>query len=171
MNKALLVIDLQNDYFEGGAYPLWNTEDILDKVEKAIEKANQNQIPVILIQHVSDSSKGKAAFFNEGTKGVKIHKRILQVAGDAKIVKKAYADSFYETDLEQVLTQLGVTEILLCGMMTQNCITHTALSKSAEKYSVKILQDCCTTVDKMIHIIALRGIATRIPLVNYEDVL
>lgn len=85
MSKALLVIDLQNDYFEGGAYPLWNTEDILNKVEKAIEKANHNQIPVILIQHVSDSSKGKAAFFNEGTKGVEIHPRILQVVGDQRL--------------------------------------------------------------------------------------
>jgi len=50
--------------------------------------------------------------------------------------------------------------------MTQNCVTHTAISKAAEKYSVKILSDCCTTVDQMIHLIALKGVSTRIPLVD-----
>jgi nicotinamidase-related amidase len=47
-------------------------------------------------------------------------------------------------------------------MMTQNCVTHTAISKLAEKYSVKILSDCCTTVSQMIHLIALNGVSTRI---------
>ena len=50
-------------------------------------------------------------------------------------------------------------------MMTQNCVTHTAISKSAEKYNVVILPDCCTTVDEMIHKIALHALSTRVALV------
>jgi len=47
-------------------------------------------------------------------------------------------------------------------MMTQNCVIFTALSKSAEKYKVSILQDCCTSVSETIHQIALRGVGTRL---------
>jgi nicotinamidase-related amidase len=56
-------------------------------------------------------------------------------------------------------------------MMTQNCVTHTAISKSAEKYSVSILSDCCTTVDAMIHNIALHALTTRITLVPLSEAL
>ena len=54
-------------------------------------------------------------------------------------------------------------------MMTQNCITHTAISKSAEKYNVSILTDCCTTVSEMIHKIALNALSTRVGLVSSSD--
>lgn len=171
MKKALLVIDLQNDYFEGGKFPLWNTERTLENVEKAIEKANDKNIPVILIQHIADSSLGIAPFFNEGTHGVEIHPTVLKAAPNAKIVIKKFADSFHKTTLEEVLSEFGVEELLVCGMMTQNCVTHTAISKAAEKYSVKILPDCCTTINEPIHLIALNAVSTRIELTNSEEAL
>lgn len=73
--------------------------------------------------------------------------------------------------LDEVLAKYGVTELLVCGMMTQNCVTHTAISKAAEKYEVSILMDCCTTVDEMIHNIALHAVSTRVPLVTIEQKL
>ena len=121
---------------------------------------------MILVQHVADASKGIAPFFNAGTSGVDIHPRILAAAPDGIIVTKNFADSFHHTTLEQTLAKLGIEELLICGMMTQNCVTHTAISKAAEKYSVKVLSDSCTTVDQMIHRIALSAIATRIAVVE-----
>ena len=56
-------------------------------------------------------------------------------------------------------------------MMTQNCVTHTAISKAAEKYAVTILPDCCTTVDAMIHNIALHAVSTRVRLVPSAEAL
>lgn len=169
--QALIVIDLQNDYFPEGKFPLWNAEPTLANVEAAIGNARARQIPVVLVQHVADATRGIAPFFNEGTPGVAIHPRILAAAPDAAIVTKAFADSFHHTRLEETLSGLGVEELLICGMMTQNCVTHTAISKAAEKYSVKILSDCCTTVDQMIHLIALNAISTRIALVESMAVL
>jgi nicotinamidase-related amidase len=169
MNKALLLIDLQNDYFPGGKFPLWNTAAVLTNIEQAIKAARTKGIPVIHIQHIAKT--GIAPFFNQGTAGAKIHPRLLAAAPDAPIVVKEYADSFVGTKLEEMLSGLGVDELLVCGMMTQNCVTHTAISKSAEKYKVSILPDCCTTVDEMLHNIALHALSTRVALVPAKDAI
>ena len=164
--QTLIVIDLQNDYFPEGKFPLWNTEVTLANTETAIAKARAKNIPVIIVQHVADATKGIAPFFNAGTTGVDIHPRILSAAPDGIIVTKASADSFHNTRLEEILSKLGVEELLVCGMMTQNCVTHTAISKAAEKYSVKNLTDCCTTVSQMIHLIALNAVSTRVAMID-----
>ena len=171
MSKALLVIDLQNDYFPGGAFPLWNTDVVLKNIEHAIEKANSLGVPVIHIQHIANSKQGIAPFFNEGTPGADIHPQILAAAPKAPIVIKEFADSFEKTTLEETLSKLGVTELLVCGMMTQNCVTHTAISKAAEKYKVTILPDCCTTVSEILHLIALHAVSTRVKLVPSSEAL
>ena len=170
-NKALIVIDLQNDYFEGGKFPLWNTDAVLSNIKQAIAKANELNIPVIHVQHVADSSKGMAPFFNEGSTGVAIHDEIMAAAPNAPVVIKHFADSFLHTNLEEVLQELGSEALLICGMMTQNCVTHTAMSDDAKKYQVNVLTDCCTTVDEMIHLIALNAMAPKINLALAADVL
>ena len=169
--KALLIIDLQNDYFPKGKYPLHNTAQILSNIGIAIDKATQQNIPIILIQHIADAAKGIAPFFNAGSLGVQIHPAILNAAASADIVEKRYADSFEQTNLEQVLQRHKITELLITGMMTQNCVTHTAISKAAEKYDVLIMEDCCTTVDEMLHKIALNAVATRVKLQTAEQAL
>ena len=164
MSKALLVIDLQNDYFPGGAFPLWNPEAILEKLEGVILRAQAQGIFVIHVQHVAAPAR-LAPFFKAGTPGAEIHPRILALAPNAPVVVKAFADAFHQTTLEATLENLGVTELLLTGMMTQNCVTHTALSRAAEKYEVSILPDCCTTVSESLHLIALNAVSTRMNLV------
>ena len=63
--QALIVIDLQNDYFPDGKFPLWNAETTLNNVEAAMIKANTREIPVIIVQHIADSKRGIAPLFNE----------------------------------------------------------------------------------------------------------
>ena len=150
---------------------MWNTEAVLQNIERAIEKANAQDIPFVIIQHIANSRLGIAPFFNEGTAGAEIHPRILAAAPTAPIVVKEFADSFERTNLEETLTKLGATELLVCGMMTQNCVTHTAISKAAEKYTVCILVDCCTTVSEILHLIALHAVSTRVKLVPSSEVL
>lgn len=90
-------------------------------------------------------------------------------APDAKVVEKRYADSFEKTELDALLLEEGIENIVLCGMMTQNCITHTALSKAAEKYTSSILSDACTTVDEMVHNIALSALSVRCTFALTQD--
>lgn len=171
MNKALLVIDLQNDYFPCGLFPLGNADLVLENIVQAIARAKAQNIPVILIQHVANSDLGISPFFNKGTPGAEVHPRILAAAPNASIVVKEYADGFERTKLSELLNKFQVNELLICGMMTQNCVTHTAISKSAEKYKVSILADCCTTVSEILHNTALHAVSTRVALVTFRDVL
>ncbi|MDF3002068.1 MAG: isochorismatase hydrolase [Bacillota bacterium] len=171
MSKALLVIDLQNDYFPGGKFPLWNTEKTLKNVLTAIERANHKRIPVIHIQHIADPERGMAPFFNEGTDGASIKPEVLEAAPGSPIVIKHHADGFYQTNLSKVLDGLGVKELILCGMMTQNCVTHTAISKSAEPYSVTMIPECCTTVNEAIHAFAVNAVSTRLKLGRIEEAI
>jgi len=168
-NTALLVIDLQNDYFPGGHYPLWQAEETLQKVQAAMTKAQQQGMPIIFIQHVAKAEKGIAPFFNEGTKGVEVHSALTDLLDSSHLVIKHYADSFEQTNLQSLLSDLHVESILLCGMMTQNCVTHTALSKAAEPYQVSVIAEACTTVDEMIHNIALNGLSSRVSLLSLDQ--
>ena len=166
--RALIVIDIQNDYFPGGNYPLWNAEQTLRNIEDAMGRAQARGVPLVLVQHVA---RGAAPFFNADTPGVDLHPAVQAVLPQAQLVTKGFADSFHETDLEAVLRRLGTEELLLCGMMTQNCVAHTAISKMAERYAVAVLADCCTSVDAMIHAMALRALSTRIAVVSSTECL
>lgn len=169
---ALVIIDIQMDYFPGGLFPLWEPEAALSRTLAAVQRARELGMPVVLVQHVADAAKGPAPFFNEGSAGVALHPELLAAAGpNPLIVIKRFADSFEGTTLEATLSGLGVEALLIGGMMTQNCVAFTAISKAAEKYGVRILPDCCTTVSEMIHRIALSGVSTRVSLVPSEEAL
>lgn len=164
-HPALIVIDLQNDYFPSGAFPLAGIEAAREAAVHAIHQARQRGVPVVHVQHVADPSLGLSPFFNEGTPGVAIHPAVLAAAPEAPVIVKRHADSFLGTTLHDTLQALGVDELVLCGAMTQNCVTHTALSRQAEAYAkVTVLQDACATVTPMLHAIALHALAPRVQL-------
>jgi nicotinamidase-related amidase len=169
MKQALVVIDVQNDYFPGGGFPLWNSGEVLGQVERAIGEARGQGVPVILVQHVVPKVAGPGPFFNEGTEGAALHPRVREMAPDAPVVVKTEADGFRGTQLGELLDRMGVDEILVCGMMTQNCVTHTAISPHAGKYRVKVLGDCCTTVSEVLHFLALHALGARVEVVGMGE--
>ncbi len=171
MKKALLVIDMQYDYMSEGKFPLWEDRACLAEVLDAIDRAKEKEYPVILIQHVADPKLGLAPFFIEGTQGVEILTEVKVRVSEAPVVVKHYADAFYETSLNEILEKLDVEELLVCGMMTQNCVTHTAISnKKSKPYTVSVLKDACTTVSEPIHLIALAALTTWVTLIGNADI-
>ncbi len=166
-DQVLLVIDPQNDYFPEGKYPLWNTGPVLEKMKQAIRTANEKSIPVILVRHEGTES---SPFFNPETLGSEVHPEIQKLAPNAPVITKHFADSFEQTSLSGLLDDLKIKELLLCGMMTQNCITHTALSKAAEPYKISVIKDACTTIDAMIHGIAINALSVRTQLIETAQI-
>ena len=164
---ALIVIDVQNDYFPTGAYPLHDTQAVLERTVQAVRSAQAQGVPVVLVQHVARSSP--SPFFNADTEGVQVHPLLRAAAPDAPVVIKGHADSFLNTTLQDTLRTLGVDTLWLCGMMTHHCVTHTALSPQAQGYAVRVLEDLCTTVDPMIHAIALSALRDRVEVVRSDS--
>lgn len=163
MDTALIIIDVQNDYFPGGAFPLWNAEAVLDATVAAIERARAHGERVVLVRH--ESASADAGFFRPGSPGAQIHPRILAAAPDAPVVVKQFADSFHQTSLGALLAEDGVAGLRIAGMMTQNCVAFTAVSPGAAPYAVSVLSDCTTTVDATIHAFALHALSTRVDVV------
>ena len=122
---ALLMIDPQNDYLAEGKFPLWNMEATLGQMSVAIDRAKEKSMPIYFVQHIAPE---EAPFFQKGSQGADIITTLKHAVPDAKIVQKTYADSFEQTELDRLLKADGIEHLVLCGMMTQNCITHTALS-------------------------------------------
>ena len=165
-HTALILIDLQNDYFPAGAYPLHDSEAVLARTVDAVHRAQAQGVPVVLVQHVA---RGPSPFFNADTDGVQIHPSLRAAAPDAPVVVKGHADSFLNTTLQDTLAARGVDTLWLAGMMTQNCVTHTALSPQAQGYTVCVLDDLCTTIDPMIHAIAISALRDRVKVLPWSD--
>lgn len=156
---ALIVIDVQNEYFDGGAYPQWQAAAVAGRIAQAIGQAKENGWPVIAVQHIAADSN--AALFNPQGQGIAFHPSVAALLQDKPLVVKQQADAFLNTPLEALLRASNVGHIHLCGMMTQNCITHTALSPQAAPWRVHIRADCCTAPTELIHKIALRALGGR----------
>jgi len=165
-SQALIVIDVQNDYFAGGRYPLHQPEVTLAHTLSLMDQAKEKGIPIIHVQHLVSPSLGEGLFFYDDSQGAAIHPEILAAAPDAPIVIKRHADCFERTDLDAQLNALGVERIVLAGMMTHNCVAHTALSPAAARYQPTVVEPACCTVDAIGHALAVdsmqvRGIAMR----------
>ncbi|WP_062268719.1 cysteine hydrolase family protein [Endozoicomonas arenosclerae] len=158
-SPALILIGYQNDYFPGGQFPLWNMEAVLEKALDAIERARKAGIPIILVQQVVGYHSEMVSFFIEGTKGVELHSSITEMVPEAPIVMKGCGDCFQETNLDEILQEHKIDTLYIGGMMTQACVTFSAISKVAQKYDVCVLFDLCTSVGEVVNDLALEDMA------------
>lgn len=143
MKRALLVIDVQNEYFTG-KLPVTYPEDSFQNILKAIDSANENKILVILIQH---SNLGKyAATFKIGTAEHNIHEKVLKKDFDM-IIEKNLPGSFTETELESYLNENNIDTIVISGYMTQMCCDTTARQAMHLGFNVEFLSDATGTLN------------------------
>lgn len=143
-DMALVIIDIQNDYFEGGLNPLYKTESALMNTKRILEIFRGVHLPVLHVQHISQ--KKDASFFIKGTNGANIHPEIVPQHNEAVVIKH-YANSFYETDLDEILTLHNIKKIIVCGMMSHHCVDTTVRSATDFGYEVIVIQDACATKD------------------------
>jgi nicotinamidase-related amidase len=165
MSRALLVIDVQNEYFPGGGLPLHQAEEVEGKIVAAMAEARRAGDRIILVQHISASETG---LFASGSPGSRIRPAIENAAGDAPVVVKRFADAFQETDLKTHLE--GVTSLLICGMMTQNCVVFTAMSRSADGLEITVVEDLCAAPTPVVHAIALSALKSKLPVKSAAEI-
>ena len=143
MKKALLIIDVQNDYFPGGSMELVGSEEAAKNTSDILEKCRKRRIPVIYMQHIADKN---ASFFLPKTKGVEIHSLVKPKRKD-KIFQKKFPNSFRDTKLHKYLKQKKIKELIICGMMTHMCVDTTVRAAYDLGYNCTLIGDACATRD------------------------
>jgi len=144
METALLLIDIQNDYFTGGRNPLVNAEQAADQAARALACFRDKKLPIFHVQHIS--LQDGATFFLPDTDGCKIYQDVLPEQGESVIVKHT-PDGFFQTDLHERLTALRIEQLYVCGMMSHMCIDTSVRAAKRLGYSVCVLEDTCATKD------------------------
>lgn len=141
MNRqALLIIDMQNDYLPGGAFPLPDAAPAVANAVKLLKTFRGKGLPVIHIQH--EAVHEGASFFLPGTHGMGIHEPLTPSADEAVVVKHR-ANSFLGTTLEEVLKEQGIDTLTVCGMMTNNCVDATVRAAVDMGYACTLVHDAC----------------------------
>lgn len=139
-NTALIIVDIQNDYFPGGNFEQEGADDAAKKAAKALAEFRAREMPVIHIRH--ENLRDSARFFLPGSEGAEIHDSVTPMEGE-KVILKNYPNSFRDTDLEQELRSLGVQRVVITGMMTLMCIDATSRAASDLGFEVIVLSDAC----------------------------
>ncbi|MCL1932255.1 MAG: cysteine hydrolase [Candidatus Azobacteroides sp.] len=142
--KALIIIDVQNDYFEGGAHPLIGSLEASINAKTLLKDFRKKSLPVIHIQHFSTGAG--VAFFIPNTKGVEIHENVMPISGE-KVIAKNYPNSFRETDLLDYLKLNDITDLVICGMMTHMCVDATTRAAKDFGFTCVVIGDACATRD------------------------
>ncbi|MES2446343.1 MAG: cysteine hydrolase family protein [Bacteroidota bacterium] len=143
--KALILIDIQNDYFGDGAIELVNPIEASLNAGKVLEHFRANNLPIAHIQHVSANPEVMPIFV-EGTNGVKIHKNVQPLDGE-NVFQKFYPNSFRDTGLLAYLKENDVTEVIITGMMTHMCVDATTRAAFDFGYKCTVIGDACASRD------------------------
>jgi len=141
-DTALLIVDLQNDYFPGGSMELEGAEAACARAGEALAAFRERGWPVVHVRHLS--VRPGATFFVPGTPGAEIHAGVRPAQGEA-VVEKNFPNSFRNTDLAGRLEALGAKHLVVAGMMTHMCVDATVRQAADLGYRVTLLADACAT--------------------------
>lgn len=142
MSTALLIVDIQNDYFPGGAMELVGAEAAGEKAGKLLNAFREKGRPVIHIQHLS--IRPGATFFLPGTRGAEIHASVQPLKRET-LLQKNFPNAFRETPLLERLRKEGIQKLVIAGMMTHMCIDTTTRAASDLGFACSLAHDACAT--------------------------
>ncbi|BCF92774.1 cysteine hydrolase family protein [Paraburkholderia largidicola] len=136
--RALIVIDVQNEYITGNfriEYP--PVASSLPNIAKAIDAANANGVPVVLVKHVLPAD---APIFAEGSVGAELHPDVAGRPHD-RVVTKVLPSTFSSAGFDDWLKEHEVDTLTVIGYMTQNCNDATIREAMHKGYRVEFLPD------------------------------
>lgn len=153
MKQALIIIDIQNEYTQQGNLTIDNCEQVIFEINK-LDVTRYDL--VVSIRHINDSGLFSSP---EATK----YPENFNLNYDYEVIKQ-YADSFQSTNLKSILDAHSITDLQICGFMTQNCVTYTALTALNLDYKVTILSKLCSTIDQTVNNIALKALSSKVTI-------
>ena len=144
MKTALLLIDLQNDYFPNGKMELVGIDTASQNAKSLLEHFRSTSQPIIHIQHIS--TRPTATFFLPDTRGAEIHESVKPIHGET-VIKKNSPNSFQKTDLLKTLQNLNTKKLVIAGAMTHMCIDATTRAAKDLDFECTLIHDACATRD------------------------
>ncbi|RPJ08627.1 MAG: isochorismatase family protein [Spirochaetaceae bacterium] len=166
---ALVLIDLQNDYFPGGRCVLENSLVACQNAKRLLLRFRELGSRIIHIQH--ESNRPDPAFFAPGTDGMKIKSDVAPVQ-DEKVILKHKPSSFIATELQAHLEALGIKKIILAGMQTNVCVKAFVIDPQSKSYDISIIHDALAAATKEIHVNTLPLLARECSrLISTDDLL
>lgn len=144
MPPTLLLIDIQNDYFDGGAMPLVNSQQALSQAHQLLTHWRQHKRPVVHLQHLA--TRPGATFFRPGTPGADIHPTLQPEPGET-VFQKNFPNGFRQTPLLEHLRVLGTESLVIAGMMTHLCVDTTTRAAADLGFACTLVHDACATRD------------------------
>jgi nicotinamidase-related amidase len=142
--SALILIDIQNDYFPDGRNPLVGPEAAAQVARQVLEEFREQHNTIIHVQHIS--LRPSATFFLPGTPGIEFHPLVVPRPGEI-IVQKQHPNSFRETTLLDELRSRNITQLRFCGMMTHMCIDTTVRAACDLGFTCTLVGSATATKD------------------------
>ncbi|MDY7527331.1 MULTISPECIES: cysteine hydrolase family protein [Cryobacterium] len=140
MSTGIVVIDIQKDYFPGGAYPLSGSESAAVVARGVLDSARATGTTVIHFQHIA--TEADATFFVPGTTGVEIYPLVAPVTPERHFTKGS-ANAFVDTGLERLLRAENIDHLVVMGMMSSMCIDATSRAALDLGFAVTIVHNAC----------------------------
>ena len=141
-DTALVIIDIQNDYFAGGAMELEGSDAAAQNASRVLKTFREKQLPVIHVRHTS--VRPGSTFFLPGTKGAEIHASVAPVGGEA-VIEKNFPNAFRNTGLKEMLEKQNIQNLVVAGMMTHMCVDASVRHAADQGFKVTLLGDACAT--------------------------
>ena len=142
MNTALILVDIQQDYFPQGRMELIGPIEASRNAAQLLNHFRKENLPVLHVRHLS--TRKDAAFFLPDTEGILFHDSILPVAGET-VIEKHFPNSFRNTHLKECLEAFNIDELVICGMMSHMCIDATVRAAFDYGYVCQVAHDACAT--------------------------
>lgn len=140
--RAILVVDLQNEYFPTGNFPLKGIEAASANAARVMAAARAKGELLVNIRHEMPGGP----LFVPGSEGAKINVTV-QPKGDEPVITKNFPNSFRDTGLKELLTKQGIEEVVVVGAMSHVCIDATARAANDLGYQTITIHDACATRD------------------------
>ena len=142
MSQALVLVDIQKDYFPQGRMEVAGALDAARSAVRLLEHFRKKKLPVIHIQHIS--ARPGATFFLPGTEGINFYEGVTPISNET-IIRKNFPNSFRDTNLQEYLEFRGIKELVICGMMSHMCIDATVRAAFDKGYACIVAHDACAT--------------------------
>ncbi|CAI8845829.1 Uncharacterized isochorismatase family protein YddQ [Pseudomonas sp. IT-194MI4] len=143
-NTALIVVDIQNDYFSGGKWELNATGAAADNAARVIGAARERGDLVIHIRH--ETLAPNAPFFVPGSDGAQLHENVRNL-GDELVIVKHFMNPYRETQLLEVLEHNEIERVTVVGNMSHMCIDAVTRASDDFGFETTVIHDACTTHD------------------------